>query len=604
MARLTFKDGTWYTDTGRTTQPPARPGRGAAWVMHDHQQFISRFDALVRDLQAFTHSDATVGSELQNWLPSMIERLTDPQVTITFGGHFSSGKSMLIDALLGRQLLPVNDYPETGSICVLRRGLVDAAEVVGASKRWRIPCTTEAIGSEVSLVLPTGAANTAVREVHRVEITLASAHLPANGIWIDSPGTDDSPDLMEHAYRAAEMADVLVWVLSGRQILAIDEQEFLETYIARHGAASVIFVINAFLSQDTQAEWDAYQARHLPTAMSKIGDRALAIGFTEQTPPDVIAVAARAFGRHGSEGFGGKDACALMSALDMGTRPRVRRARLARLATGLRNMAAEVDRALAAELPRIESEKRALAAAQEEASRQSAGFRSTVERKVDLFLAAWANRVEAGVPEVINGISSTSFKRDQTYAQLLNAQFCSAASAAGSDLIAAIRSAAVLYGQRPLLQSVADELQGRLTPAEVTITVPDNMMRGRAIVAGAAAGAAVAVPLPIIGPIAGGIIGGFLGAMKSGSDAYEKDVVETKDNVRRAKDQAVAAMRGRRAEIISQILRHCGRDDRALLAPVDETRLRRLHEAKGALERLLSEADALLADDASLHRHL
>ena len=62
------------------------------------------------------------------------------------------GKSTMMNAVVGRDILPVDDVPETGAICCLLAGGQDAAAVVEGGTRRSIPCTTEAIRSEITLL--------------------------------------------------------------------------------------------------------------------------------------------------------------------------------------------------------------------------------------------------------------------------------------------------------------------------------------------------------------------------------------------------------------------------------------------------------------------
>src|SRR4051812_49887513 len=48
--------------------------------------------------------------------------LSRPDVRLVVGGHFSCGKSTMLNMLLGRDLLPTGDLPETGVPCELRSG--------------------------------------------------------------------------------------------------------------------------------------------------------------------------------------------------------------------------------------------------------------------------------------------------------------------------------------------------------------------------------------------------------------------------------------------------------------------------------------------------
>src|SRR6267143_3200042 len=86
---------------------------------------------------------------------------------IAFGGHFSSGKSTLLNSLLCRPIQPCDPLPETGAGCYLRAGDTDGAILVehspprGRARSLSIPCTTAAIRAAVSVLTETGQDNEA-----------------------------------------------------------------------------------------------------------------------------------------------------------------------------------------------------------------------------------------------------------------------------------------------------------------------------------------------------------------------------------------------------------------------------------------------------------
>src|SRR5262245_3525347 len=76
-------------------------------------------------------------SELADRLESA-DRLAVEEVTVAFGGRFKSGKSLLVNGLIGRDLLPVNVEAETGAPCFIRRGGADSAFAVRGRQRRKI----------------------------------------------------------------------------------------------------------------------------------------------------------------------------------------------------------------------------------------------------------------------------------------------------------------------------------------------------------------------------------------------------------------------------------------------------------------------------------
>lgn len=295
----------------------------------------------VAALAAATHAPAA------RQLDAILARFEATPGVVAFGGHFSSGKSTVINALLGRDLLPTSDYPETGAICVLQAGPLDHAELSfrtppgSARARNRagaqaetpraLPCTREAIERAVSLIDQHGATTVATGAVDRLHLTLAGAPIPEGMRWIDSPGINDTAAMSERASVAARDADILIWVLNSRQLLAETEVAFLEQHIARFGAASVVFLVNAFLGdrerEENTADWRAFTADALPRHRDKLRSRAPSMGYQPGARPELVVVSARALCSGKTSGFGGPQLRRLLSELDTPTCPRIRKAR-------------------------------------------------------------------------------------------------------------------------------------------------------------------------------------------------------------------------------------------------------------------------------------
>src|SRR6185503_140876 len=120
-------------------------------------------------VQGVTDEIVAVGAQLQAHAAELGQRirgiarmLDQEQITVNFGGVFKAGKSTMINAALGRSILPVDDVPETGAVCCLLPGTEDHAVVVEGAIRRPIQCTTEAIRSQITLLSEQGERRDAV----------------------------------------------------------------------------------------------------------------------------------------------------------------------------------------------------------------------------------------------------------------------------------------------------------------------------------------------------------------------------------------------------------------------------------------------------------
>lgn len=124
-------------------------------------------------------------------------------VLVTFGGYFSSGKSSLLNMLIGTPLLPTGDLPETGVPCVLQSGDADQVTVRAGVGVAEIPFRTDAISKYVSLLGADGDYQESVKAVREVRITVRNPCIPGGATWVDSPGVNDKEAISELAARLA-----------------------------------------------------------------------------------------------------------------------------------------------------------------------------------------------------------------------------------------------------------------------------------------------------------------------------------------------------------------------------------------------------------------
>ncbi|QYO62664.1 dynamin family protein [Leptolyngbya sp. 7M] len=175
----------------------------------------------LRDLiQAIQKTDAGMIEDLD--LLKILQCWTN-NVTLTFGGCFSSGKSTLINALLRRALLPTAKIPETGTLCRIQAGAADRAEVISQSGTRPIPLTTEAIAAHVSLIdRATGESKQQVLGTEEVRLQVTHSHIPQGQVILDSPGIDDSGVMDARAAQAASRSDVILWSqINGSKVFGV-----------------------------------------------------------------------------------------------------------------------------------------------------------------------------------------------------------------------------------------------------------------------------------------------------------------------------------------------------------------------------------------------
>lgn len=581
MGNTTPRAGTFASTI--ITQPSGTSTPGTLPPLPGYTQWVSR-------LQAATNQIASLDQSAYTRLQLVQGQLGKPSLALTFGGHFSSGKSTLINAALGLSLLPVDDFPETGAICMLRQGDQNSAEVVAGAQRRAIECTTAAIQREVSLISQTGERKVQVRKIDQLSITLKNARIPPRVTWIDSPGIDDTVEMNERALQAARQGDLLLWVLDSRQMLSETDMAFLAQYMAESGTNSIVFLLNAFLPEDSAEQWNAFLDRPLRVYQNKINDHASLMGFKQGVHPAVIVVSGRAISA-GKAGFGGTELRALMEALTTSEHPCVQRARLFRAVKILRQILAEAQQKLSAERASLESARAALERQRQEAARKETLFKNAVQDAVRTALAEWASAARAAGESVSSSITLQTL-RSGDYTGKLTQALQSAAGDAVDSLLSEVATLTRYHDRTSLSYSTG--LRDLLTPSEAYVAIADNKVGGGGALAGAAAGAAVGSFIPVVGTIVGGIFGAIVGAGAEANSAVNRDVQDTKANVSRATENAISELQRKQQEAVNYIVSHTSLNTQFISQP-DESIVRRGETVVQLLTGLITQADQLQA---------
>ncbi|GIH29432.1 hypothetical protein Aph01nite_77420 [Acrocarpospora phusangensis] len=500
------------------------------------------------------------GNGVRDSFQAAVEPLRRTEATIVFGGRFSSGKSSLINALIGRALLPTDDYPETGVPCWIQSGSRDQAFSYNGRKRRLLAFSTSAIARQVSLVDSSGDYRDEVHRVERILLTLASSSIPPDVTWVDSPGIDDTAAMNARATEAASAADLLVWVVNSRQPMSETEQAFLNDHMAQFGTSKVLFVVNVFLGQDTPEYWRRFLAERAEPIRTRITS---VFGHR----PQVVFVSARACAGDPAA-YGGPQARHLLDSLS----PRVLTARLEHAAFGVRGVAEEMEDRVRRHQSALEHRRDQIARERAKFNERERGFRRALNQAVSACFARHREEIERCGPQIEAQIES-NFLYNTAYGSLLTGKLRDAADRLADDLVAAANECARENKYRALPAAAVKRLKDSLRPPDVTVPVSNTDVRLGKGGAGAAIGATVGTFLfPGVGTVVGGVLGGLIGGGKGINDSIRVDREATKASARTAGRDAAARLMARQEEVRQLILASCTPSGQAPADP-DETPL-------------------------------
>lgn len=231
----------------------------------------------LRQLRRSLHSaGAAAGAERCGELQT---RLAEDRFTLAVLGQFKRGKSSLLNALIGRELLPVGVLPLTSAITVLRYGPHE--RLLLRRTGWAAPQTVP-LAELADYVTAAGNPGN-LRQVESACIELPLPLLRRGVEWVDTPGVgarDAAHTATTYAFLPA--CDAVIFVTSAEAPLNAIEIAFLRD-IRRHARKLFVVVNKSDLVPDTRARENllGYVRRTLDTL------------FAGAEPPPLFAVSAR-----------------------------------------------------------------------------------------------------------------------------------------------------------------------------------------------------------------------------------------------------------------------------------------------------------------------
>lgn len=206
-----------------------------------------------------------IGLTLRRTVDQLEVDIASPTFIVTVLGEFKRGKSTMLNALLGRDLLPHDVTPTTAAICVLRHSVVPLLIVHradGAEEHREL--------LDGALEAYTADADFDPASVDYLEIGIPSDILAGGLVIVDTPGVNDlNHHRSEVAARFVPRSDAVVFVLSAAAPVRRTELEFLDTSVLESGLDRILFVANFadLIEEDELTDLRQRVARRLAPAL-------------------------------------------------------------------------------------------------------------------------------------------------------------------------------------------------------------------------------------------------------------------------------------------------------------------------------------------------
>ncbi|MDO3662107.1 dynamin family protein [Bacillus sp. C28GYM-DRY-1] len=210
-------------------------------------------------------------------LAAVMKKAVDEEVYIAFTGHYSAGKSSLLNCLLMENILPTSPIPTSANLVVIRNG----------DKRVRLH-TTDGACAELEGAYQKDKVQQYCKDgeqIESVEIFDQYTEIDSGVAYIDTPGIDSTDDA--HFLSAASIlnqVDVLFYVVHYNHVHAEENVKFLRSI--KESIQNVYFIVNQIDRHDeTETQFEDYKAQ-VEEMLCNEGISKESLYFTSVTEPN------------------------------------------------------------------------------------------------------------------------------------------------------------------------------------------------------------------------------------------------------------------------------------------------------------------------------
>jgi GTPase SAR1 family protein len=241
-------------------------------------------------------------------LASVRQSMCRTGLSLVVFGEFNRGKSTLINALLGRVVLPAKLVPTTGHITSVLHGAPEEVRIRFLDGRWE----NTSLGQLDSFSsLNDGLARD---DIDAIEVAVQAELLQDGLVLVDTPGVSDAAYLTTRARTAVEQADLVIFLLDATQLLGDYERQLAVDWITKELDKPLVPVVNRMnLVEDhdqgpLRERIDRWARQHLPPVLGRpwfevnaLGALRHALGNGRNPPDDFAALCNSLKGLTGSK---------------------------------------------------------------------------------------------------------------------------------------------------------------------------------------------------------------------------------------------------------------------------------------------------------------
>jgi hypothetical protein len=172
-------------------------------------------------------------------LSGLRNSLLQSELRVVIFGEFNRGKSTLINALLGRLILPAKLIPTTGHVTRIVHAGIEEVRVQHVDGRRQ----TSGL-DQLETFACLNREGLARDDIDSIEVGVNCSLLRDGVILMDTPGVNEQQAQTRRSRAAIAMADVVLMVLDARQLLCSHEQNLASDWLATALGKVVLLVVN------------------------------------------------------------------------------------------------------------------------------------------------------------------------------------------------------------------------------------------------------------------------------------------------------------------------------------------------------------------------
>lgn len=197
--------------------------------------------------------DPQADSQLISDLETVCQQLVDSSFRIAVVAPFNFGKSTLLNALLGQDIMPTKCIRTTGSAIKIKYGK--------KLKIWITLASGEVIKSSFVEILEEYVVldkhGQIRKDVVSVEVFYPHPLLKKGVELLDLPGINDTQRQNQLVKNELLQVDLVILILHAQQLFTLTEQDILNEWLVGRGIKNVIFVINWMNKLKTRQDYHA-----------------------------------------------------------------------------------------------------------------------------------------------------------------------------------------------------------------------------------------------------------------------------------------------------------------------------------------------------------